>query len=238
MFIVAGLIIMAIVFIFDFILFLFDSPAHLSVSATAEPLLLDGPVAQLYGRRYILCPWRIRATTAAAPPTAPPTTTPAAAASASHTAHQLELCGRGGAELLPAAVSGADNAAANATATAADAAVGATGALQPQLSAGLAHAAAPSSRLLRPPAAGWRLLRHLYAATHAEHGECLHVDGRDWGNGCALRPLRRPWPNHGIDTPGARRTQDASAAQPIGCGQTVSRAQLNFNCCRAERRSK
>ncbi|KAH8329814.1 hypothetical protein KR067_005065, partial [Drosophila pandora] len=172
---------------------------NLPVSTTAESFL------QLHGWRHILPPL---------PAAEPPPTT--------HSPHQRELLGRRGVQLVPAAappraISGAIDTATDATAAAA---VSAGDALQPQLSA--AVAAPPDAA---PLGALWdgRVLRLLYAATHAEHGQCRDFDLRD---GVRLAPestVPRPHPQSraGVHPPvGATGAQDAAPAQPVGCGQT------------------
>lgn len=142
---------------------------------------------------------------------------PPPARAATHATHQRQL--RRGAKLLSTAVSGAVDASTDATATA-GATVSAAVALQPQLPAAVAGFAASTSclGLVRTPTA-CRLLCHLYAATHTEQ-HCVRVHLQL--GGISLVWAAQPRPRPGIDAHGASRSQDAPAAQPVRCGQTVS----------------
>jgi len=172
------------------------SPANLPVSA-AKPLL------QFHGRRCVL----------SARPSESELESPSA-----HPPNQRELLLRRGVQLLPAAaaattsvISGAINTAANATA------VSAADALQPQLPAAVgAHDATPFRSLRN----GRYLLRGLHAATHSEHGQCGHL--QLIGGLRLARPPPQPLHVDLHAVIGASGAQDAPAAQPVGCGQTVS----------------
>lgn len=144
---------------------------------------------------------------------------PPPARAAPHAAYQRQL--RRGAELLSTAVSGAVDASTDADTATAGATVSAAVALQPQLPAAVAPFAATSCCLLRTTTACRHLLCHLYAATHTEQ-HCVRVH-LQLGGIISLVRAALPRPRAGIDAHGASWTQDAPAAQSVGCGQTVSR---------------